>query len=199
VPKISAPTVAEHRAQRLRALLSAARDVVAEEGPDALTLGTLAQRVGLSRPSVYEYFRSRDDLVAAIVEDEMPRWEAELTASVDRESSPVGRIAAYVRTQLGMLRDGQHAAAVALSAHTLGDDYRDRIRAEHERLTLPLVAALRDAGVPDPRLRAQLIQGVINAAAPLVAGGGQAVIEGAVAQVLHGVAAAQPVTRVPFA
>jgi AcrR family transcriptional regulator len=191
VPKISAPTVAEHRAQRLRTLLAAARDLVAEEGPDALTLGALAQRVGLSRPSVYEYFRSRDDLVAAIVEDEMPRWEAELTASVDQEASPADRIAAYVRAQLSMIRDGRHAAAVALSAHALGDDYRERIRAEHERLMLPLVSALRDAGIPEPRLRAYLIQGVINAAVPLVAGGGLAVIDAAIAQVLNGTTSAE--------
>jgi AcrR family transcriptional regulator len=74
VPKISEATVAEHRARQLRTLLDAARALVAEEGIEALSLAELARRVGLSRPSLYEYFRSKDDLVAAIVEAELPRW-----------------------------------------------------------------------------------------------------------------------------
>ncbi len=57
MPRISADTVAEHRANRLRALLDAGREIVATEGAEALTLASLARRVGLSRPSLYEYFR----------------------------------------------------------------------------------------------------------------------------------------------
>ena len=56
--------MAEHRANRLRALLDAGREIVATEGAEALTLASLARRVGLSRPSLYEYFRSREELVA---------------------------------------------------------------------------------------------------------------------------------------
>ncbi|MGH3279039.1 MAG: TetR/AcrR family transcriptional regulator [Trebonia sp.] len=189
MPKITAPTVAEHRAQRLRTLLAAARSLVQEGGPDALTLGALAQRVGMSRPGVYEYFRSRDDLLAAIIEDEMPAWQAELTAVLVGVRDPVARVAAYVAAQLRMLRDGRHAAAVALSAHAFGDDMRTRIRAEHDQLLEPLAAALAETGVPDPRTRAILIEGIVAAAVPLLAAGdAQAVIDAAVAQAVSGIA-----------
>jgi AcrR family transcriptional regulator len=189
VPKISAPTVAEHRAQRLRALLEAARVLVAEEGPEALTLTALAAQVGLSRPSLYEYFRSRDDLVAAMVEDELPRWIAELEAEVARHADPAERIAAFVRTQLRMLTDGRHSAAVVLAGHALGPAAQERIMAEHARLFAPLVDALADVGVDHPELRARLIQGVVTAASPMLGAdelANRRVLDAAVHQVLHG-------------
>lgn len=188
MPKISAPTVVEHRAQRLHALLEAARELVAAGGPDALTLAALAQQVGLSRPSLYEYFRSRDDLVAAIVEDEIPRWRAELAAALDPDSPPRQRVADYIAGQIRMMTDGRHAAAVALSGHVLGSDARERVRAEHERLLAPLIEALSDAGVPRPELRARLIQGIVTAASARTDGDLAALIESATAQAVDGIA-----------
>ncbi|MQY07795.1 TetR/AcrR family transcriptional regulator [Actinomadura macrotermitis] len=189
MPKISEPTVAEHRARQLRTLLDAARALVAEEGIEALSLAALARRVGLSRPSLYEYFRSRDDLVAAIVEEELPRW-AELTErALSGPADLVGKIEAYVRAQLVVMTDGRHAAAVALVEHALAEPARERIRDGHAMLMKPLVTALAEAGVPDPGLRAELVQGVVDAAAGAAQrrpGRAEAVIEAAVAQAVHG-------------
>jgi AcrR family transcriptional regulator len=189
VPKISAPTVAEHRAQRLRALLEAARVLVAEQGPEALTLSALATQVGLSRPSLYEYFRSRDDLVAAMVEDELPRWIAELEAEVRRHTTPSDRIAAFVRTQLRMLTDGRHTALVVLTGHALGPAATERVMAEHSRLFAPLLSALTDLGVDHPELRAHLVHGIVTAASSLLGAdelANRRVIDTAAQQALHG-------------
>ena len=69
MPKISAPTVAEHRARQRAALLDAARVLLEEQGYPALTFGALADRTGLARPTVYEYFGSKDDLMVARSEE----------------------------------------------------------------------------------------------------------------------------------
>ncbi|MDA3626183.1 helix-turn-helix domain containing protein [Saccharopolyspora sp. WRP15-2] len=192
MPRINAPTVAEHRAKQLRNLMHAARDLVAEEGPEALTLGALAKRVGVSRSSVYEYFRSRDDLAAAIIEDALPRWVAEIDEQLAGQRTTHDKVAAYVKHQLRMLTDGQHTAAVALSTHSLGEEVRERIRQEHDRLLEPLVRALDDAGVPEPGLRSRLIQGIVNAAAAQLEPGDDehntSVAEIASAQAIHGLA-----------
>jgi AcrR family transcriptional regulator len=191
MPRISADTVAEHRANRLRALLDAGRDLVTEGGPDALTLAALARRVGLSRPSLYEYFRSREELVAAIVTDELPEWTRHLDRAVAAADGVPAKIEAYLRTELEIITDGSHGAVVALSAHALPDSSREQIRAEHERLLAPLVAVLRDAGVPRPELRALLVHGMVEAASRTVAPGradhNESVIAVLLDQVLRGV------------
>lgn len=204
MPRITEPTLAEHRARQLRALLDAGRAIVAEEGPDALSLAALARRVGLSRPALYEYFRSRDDLAAAIVEAELPRWAETVDDAVAGEAGLTARVAAYVRVQLEIMADGRHAAAVALAEHALSASARARVRDGHARLLGPLVAAFTEAGLSEPRLRAELVHGVVEAAAraltrsggggePGGPGGGRSprdvVIEAAVAQAVSGAAA----------
>ena len=194
MPKISEPTVAAHRARQLRTLLDAARALVAEEGIEALSLAALARRVGLSRPSLYEYFRSKDDLVAAIVEDELPRWASLVEDALSGAADLRGKVAAYVRVQLDVMADGRHAAAVALAEHALAEPALERIRAGHDQLLRPLVAALEADGVAEPALRAELIQGLVDAAARLVQrdpAGGEDVIAATVDQAVHGLARAQ--------
>ncbi|QFZ19146.1 TetR/AcrR family transcriptional regulator [Saccharothrix syringae] len=190
MPRISADTLAEHRANRLRDLLDAGRDIVATEGADALTLAALARRVGLSRPSLYEYFRSREELVAAIVTDELPGWVRKLAEAVRAADGVSAKVEAYVRAELEIIADGSHGAVVALSAHALPEAARSRIRAEHDKLLAPLVDVLVEAGVPGPGLRAQLIHGAVEAAARVLrpgdGGHNATVVAALVDQVLHG-------------
>ncbi|GAA2416322.1 TetR/AcrR family transcriptional regulator [Actinomadura vinacea] len=191
MPRISEPTVAEHRARQLRTLLDAARALVAEEGIEALSLSALARRVGLSRPGLYEYFRSRDDLVAAIVEEELPRWASLVEGSLNASDDLPTKIESYVRTQLEVMTDGRHAAAVALVEHALAEPARERIRDGHAQLLRPLVVALAADGVPEPELRAELVQGIVDAAAKLAqrrAGAPAAIVDAAVAQAVYGLA-----------
>ena len=84
MPRIRAATVAEHRAVQRRLLLDAAREIVGETGRRP-TLAAVAARVGLARPSVYEYFSSPDELLAALVEDITPRWAGRVNAEMGDE------------------------------------------------------------------------------------------------------------------
>ncbi|CCH30296.1 helix-turn-helix domain-containing protein [Actinosynnema sp. NPDC047251] len=190
MPRISAETVAQHRANRLRDLLAAGRAIVAEEGPDALTLAALARRVGLSRPSLYEYFRSREELVAAIVTDELPDQARRLAAAVHAVEGVAAKLEAYLRTVLEIIVDGSHGAVVALSAHALPEASRRQIRAEHEKLLAPLVGVLVEARVPQPGLRALLVHGSVEAAARTVRPGdveqSENVLRALLEQTLHG-------------
>ena len=64
------PAVAElasPRAQRTRAaLLRAMRELVEEQGFEAVTMNAVAERAGVTRRSLYLHFASRADLVAAL-------------------------------------------------------------------------------------------------------------------------------------
>jgi AcrR family transcriptional regulator len=167
VPRITEPTVAAHRARRLDELLTAARDLVRENGPDAVSIAEVARRVGLSRPALYEYFSSRDELLAAILDDEIPRWQAELADAVAAAGSLSEQVEAHVRTQLRLARDEGHAAA-AIAVHAVAEPALARILTAHRAILDPLTAALGKAGVDAPELRAYLVQGIVNAAVALI-------------------------------
>ena len=61
MPKISAPTVAEHRVRQRDALLHAATELLVDGGVSAVTPAAVGAAAGLARPSVYQYFSSGAD------------------------------------------------------------------------------------------------------------------------------------------
>jgi len=53
---------------RREEVLEAGLELVAEHGVAGASLRRLARKLGMSQPSLYHYFRSKDDLIAQIVE-----------------------------------------------------------------------------------------------------------------------------------
>ncbi len=164
MPRITAPTVAEHRTRQREALLAAATELLVAHGAGAVTPGAVGAAAGLARPSVYQYFASGADLLAAVVEESFPRANAELRTALDRVSDPGDRLDIYVRETLRLARDGAHRAVAALTAAPLPDQCRARLAELHREQAAPLFEALRDLGVPEPVLTAQLLGGALRAA-----------------------------------
>ncbi len=52
-----------------KALVSAARELFAERGPDGLTIVEVAKRAGLNRSTAYQHFRNREELSQAVAEE----------------------------------------------------------------------------------------------------------------------------------
>ncbi|MEU5508371.1 TetR/AcrR family transcriptional regulator [Streptomyces fungicidicus] len=183
--------MAEHRSMQRAALLDAARSLLSEGGTEALTFPALAERTGLARSSVYEYFRSRAAVVEELCEVDFPVWAAEVEVAMAAAREPEGKIEAYVRKQLELVGDRRHRAVVAISASELDAGAREKIRAAHGGLVAMIVAALADLGHTEPRLAAMLLQGVVDAAVRRTELGAaehpDAITEAAVSMVLRGV------------
>lgn len=172
------------------ALLDAARSLLSEGGTEALTFPALAERTGLARSSVYEYFRSRAAVVEELCEVDFPLWAAEVAAAMSRADSPEGKVEAYVRRQLALVGDRRHRAVVAISASELDAGAREKIRAAHGELVAMIVEALGEMGQEEPRLAAMLLQGVVDAAVRRIELGAEdpaAVTDAAVRMALRGV------------
>lgn len=75
------------------ALVAAAAEIVAAEGPRALTTRRLATEVGTSTMAVYTYFGSMDEVRRAVRQDGFARLGADLDAVV-RTVDPVADLAA---------------------------------------------------------------------------------------------------------
>nr|WP_202550201.1 TetR/AcrR family transcriptional regulator [Streptomyces sp. SID8352] len=173
------------------ALLDAARSLLSDGGTEALTFPALAERTGLARSSVYEYFRSRGAVVEELCAVDFPVWAAEVEAAMESATTPEGKTEAYVRKQLELVGDRRHRAVVAISASELDAGAREKIRAAHGGLIVLIVEALADMGHTEPRLAAMLLQGVVDAAVRRLELGAAedpaAITEAAVAMALRGV------------
>lgn len=81
-PNKSAPASTRQRLSRedrRRQLLDVAWQLVRSEGTEALTLGRLAERSGVTKPLVYDHFETRQGLLAALYRE----YDARQTALMD--------------------------------------------------------------------------------------------------------------------
>ena len=165
MPKIKAATVPEHRKAQRAAILEAARELILANGVAALKFGELADRAGLARPSVYEYFKTKGDLVVALVEEEVPAWCADVAHSLAETTSAEASVAAFVRTVLELVKSGRHELPFALAEGELDADTRARIANAHDELFRLVAPAVKTLGVRDAAACLELVAGVITAAA----------------------------------
>ncbi|MEU0831168.1 helix-turn-helix domain-containing protein [Streptomyces sp. NPDC005969] len=174
MPKISAATVAEHHAQQRLALVRAARALLEGGDAEAVTFTAVAKATGLARNSVYKYFPGRPELLAAVVEDAMPRWTSAIRAGMSAATTPEQKIAAYVTSQLELVRSGEHRIAQALAGVRDAVVVRESAAQAHRELLTPLTGALAELGDDDPRRTALLLQGIVNAATTAIESGDDA-------------------------
>ncbi len=156
MPRIDAPTVAEHRARQRRAMLDAARSHLASTGavPSLAEVGAIA---GLARSSVYQYFSSRDDLMAAVVHEVLPDWSRRVASAVDEAGTPGEKVWAYVRANVKLFHSEEQAVATALTDVVEPSVLAGPMAQFHAELQVPLLAALRAMGEPHPEVVAELV------------------------------------------
>ncbi|GAA3803944.1 hypothetical protein CSO01_02320 [Cellulomonas soli] len=169
MPRIDAPTVAEHHVMRRRAIVSAARDLLGSAGASAVTPAAVAGRSGLARTSVYQYFPSTGALLAAAVEATFVDANDALADAVADApgGDPRSRIHAYVQVGL-RLAARDHGPFHQLTLTGLPPECTDRVRELHDALLAPLRAAVEELGVRDTTLVTGLVFGAISAAVQLV-------------------------------
>ncbi|WP_429820645.1 TetR/AcrR family transcriptional regulator [Ensifer sp. B1-9] len=79
----------ERRAQ----LIETAKAILRECGADALTLGHLAERAGVSKPIAYEHFGTREGLLIALSQEIEDRHATKLQAALARAPKQLGAVA----------------------------------------------------------------------------------------------------------
>ncbi len=164
MPRIIAPTLAQHRDLRHASLLTAARDLALESGGRSVTMAKVAERTGLSRPAVYEYFPSVDALLAALVVAEMQSWSIRMQEVITSAGSPQDKVCRYLEATLTAVAEGQHRLARAIGDIALAPEAAEQLSTSHRQLADPLSVALSDLGCDQPIRCAELLQGVLEAA-----------------------------------
>jgi len=164
MPRITEPTVAAHRAAQLTRLKNAAYEIAEEDGAEAVTMAAVAKRAGLSRSSLYGYFASRDDLIAAVCEDAVVVWCLTIIHSMTAEADPERQLRSYVEAQLGAAADTRHEMAMLLLQSGVSAEGLDRVRAAHAPLRRALLDTLVGMHLAEPERAAAFVQAAVAAA-----------------------------------
>jgi len=86
-------TLKERQRQEREALiLQAAEEVLTEKGYHEMSMDEIAARVGISKGTVYLHFASKEDLVFALFERDMQKFQELVEARIDPASTARGRM-----------------------------------------------------------------------------------------------------------
>jgi AcrR family transcriptional regulator len=145
-PKLTEPSP-EYR-QRLADIIEMATAVFHEHGYDSGSLDDVAAALGLSKPSLYHYFRSKGQLLYFIFDRALTIGLQRL-ATLSSIENPQQRVAALIAHQVRMVTTDPTLFAVFFDSRPrLDDEYRDVIIGK-EREYVGRFAALVDGAVLD--------------------------------------------------
>lgn len=177
MPKINTEKLAQHREWRRQQLIDAAAAIALESGGEAVTVASVAERAGLSRTSVYEYFASSAELTADLVIDELNGFVSALTEAIKSPENPELAIEQWITAALRYIADGRHLLAKALSATDTPKDRAVEIGASHRALLAPLRNSLEEMQISDITQAMALIQSATDVATKRIEGGADADLE----------------------
>ncbi|MFN3311915.1 MAG: TetR/AcrR family transcriptional regulator [Hyphomonas sp.] len=156
------------KADRRAQLLEVAHRIVRQQGTDALTLGTLADQAGVSKPITYNHFETRSGLLVALyaeIMDRQTRALADAIKDVGQSLDQVSRVLAEAYmdcyTSIG---PEWHAIGAALKGSAEMDGYQRKMIEGHVAFFGRVLSPLTD--LPDETVHRRCV-GIIGAAEAL--------------------------------
>ena len=123
--------VQRKRGRRVQEILATAAALFGERGYDAVSLDDVAERLDVTKGSLYYYFPGKDELAVAAIETLGADWTGRLErlAATTEGSSPHERLRALIREHVA-IAVGEYPAALRLFLvpSTWPDDPRERIK-----------------------------------------------------------------------
>lgn len=151
--------------ERQESILAAAQSIIADSGVEAVSMAELAKTTGLSRPAIYQYFASKDHVLAELVINEMADLSNAIERHIEGLNEPMERIRIWIHYSLAHLASAEHRIIREISIASLPEDSRGMINAMHGYFMTALLSPLREIGVKDVTATAHLIFASVAAAA----------------------------------
>ncbi|MFI6030367.1 TetR/AcrR family transcriptional regulator [Amycolatopsis magusensis] len=86
------------RAETSREIKTIALRLMADGGPDAISLRAIAREMGMTAGAIYGYYRTRDDLITTLIRELYTELVDAVYAARDQAEGPAGRILAWAET-----------------------------------------------------------------------------------------------------
>ena len=148
-------------------LLSAAAHLFRDKGFDRTTVRDIAAAVGIQSGSIFHHFKSKEEILYAVMEEVIHFNTARLQQAVAAESTAEGRLRALIRAELqSIVGDTAEAMTVMVTEwRCLSEEKQGKalaLRSIYEQLWLDALNELHAQGVmqADPFIMRRLLTGM---------------------------------------
>ncbi|MBF6328130.1 TetR/AcrR family transcriptional regulator [Nocardia transvalensis] len=155
--------------ERAEAILDAAAELVLRLGYNKLTMGDVADAVALHRGLVYLQFKSKDELIEAVVRRELDRY-AELWTEQLQADPRGGSVASIYRAMARALQRLPLAAAIVARDEAILGKYLHKPGTYLTRIkhvgTEQFLQTMQEAGAVRPEIDARAVAFILDALTP---------------------------------
>lgn len=140
------------------AVLDAATELIADRGPNAVTVRAIAERAGINHALVHRYFGTKEDLIGAVIEREVAyfraiaRGEGDAVVVFGRLLAGLSERHTYVRFLARAILDGYRTGELRPDLSLFGDV---------TAILGPHAPAVGAEGRPDPRIAVAALGGLV--------------------------------------
>lgn len=149
-------------------ILSTARDLIYREGARAVGVDRIVAESGVAKTSLYRWFKSKDDLITAVLEEERVEVLAHWDRNVAMHASPLDQLRAQFKSAEEYITSARFRGCCFLNAATaFADDThpaRIHARAFKEEITHRLFLLCEQIGVRNPKTLADQLSLLIDGA-----------------------------------
>lgn len=153
VPKIRGASLAEHRTTTRAALFTALAALMREVGFDAVTLVEVAQRAGVGRTAIYNYFPDKESMLLEFIAEETGRYLGHVRTGLEEIDDPIEQLRTYAR-ELLLLESYYHVNLGPALRDVVSAQARDRLR-EHIEAVEDVLRTVLGRGVAQGRIPPQ--------------------------------------------
>src|SRR5215831_13988323 len=135
----SPPAERADAARNRRLLLATAREIIAGQGADKLTMDGLAERAGLGKGTVFRRFRTRAGIFQALLDDDERDFQEQVLSGpppLGPGAPPLDRLVAYGRARIDFLMGHREIARATLDGRQRVPAGASPMSREHIRFLL---------------------------------------------------------------
>jgi AcrR family transcriptional regulator len=141
MPRIRAENIAAHKELTRRQILDVAVDLFVADGYAETALADIAADVGVGRTTLYEYFRDKEEILMALVEETFPELIDGIIGAIPDGTSHRERLGELVVASLLFVSDPSNVGTMVMrELPRLSEAAQARVRSSHQRLEREIVA-----------------------------------------------------------
>ena len=150
--------------ERKRQILAVARQVLARNGYHETTMSEIAKAAGVTKPVLYQHYRSKRDLYRSVLEDIGARLEAAVIGAAVETESPRQRAEAGIQAYAEFVEQDQDGFQLLFTGVNRQDPEWAALTSSVERSLASAIASLIDVPSIAPVRRQTMAYGVIGLA-----------------------------------
>lgn len=142
-------------------ILDTARGLIQQFGLQKVTMQDIAKATGKGKSSLYYYFKSKDEILDAVVEEEMLEVFIRCRDAVDRETDFGAKLKTYIITKIKVLEEklARYRFLIETDAHYFDfSSYFKKMRFLYDDKEVVLIKSIFKRGIESGAIRPTMVE-----------------------------------------